>query len=594
MPISFDPAAGYTQKFDSLPSSGTSITWINDSTLSGWSLFRQPAPGTAITAITVGTGSSNSGAFYSFGSTGTTDRAIGGVGSGSLSGWIAFSATNSGSVAIDHLQIAFDGEQWRNGGNTAAHTMVFEYGIGPSFDAVTTWVKPGGKFDWSSPVTGSTAAAVDGNAAGLVAGRGGVLSGLGWDPGEALWVRWIEIDDPSSDHGLAIDNFSLAVASGPAKPQLSVLASDAIGSESGGEISFRFSRIGDTSAELTVPITFTGAGVSPQDWAVQPPASITFQAGAASVDLVLRPVADSLAEGAETVTVTLASSADYDLVSASASANILDAASLTSIAAIQGAGNATPLASNTVVSVEGRISAWLPGLGLFFIESDLVERDNDPKTSEGLAVYYGGGTSLTLPLSADSVGDRVLLTGKVTEFNGLTQLGSLTDFDLLSSGTASDLAPPVVVTLPLASESDFEAYEGMRVTVKAAEGDLHVANTYTFARYGELTLYAGGVPQTYTQFNDPSVAGYAEYQAELAARRIQLDDGSSKQNPSLAELNAGTRILRDADPVDAAVQSAPMGGTGASVNFVRVGDTADSVTGVLSYNFGAWEIHPTA
>ena len=51
----------YTQSFDDLASAGTS--WSNDSTLSGWSLFRRPAPGTAITAITQSNGSSNAGTF---------------------------------------------------------------------------------------------------------------------------------------------------------------------------------------------------------------------------------------------------------------------------------------------------------------------------------------------------------------------------------------------------------------------------------------------------------------------------------------------------------------------------------------------------
>ena len=67
-----------TENFDTLASSGTSFTWTDNSTIPGWYTSR--------TSYTVGTGSSNTGALYSFGVAGVnpiTDRALGSVGSGS-------------------------------------------------------------------------------------------------------------------------------------------------------------------------------------------------------------------------------------------------------------------------------------------------------------------------------------------------------------------------------------------------------------------------------------------------------------------------------------------------------------------------------
>ncbi len=207
----------YAQSFDTLASSGSAVVWVNDSTLEGWSLFRQPAPGTAIASYAAGNGGSNSGAFYSFGTGVGTDRALGGLGSGgayfgapasgSLAGWIAAEFRNDSGHTLSGFSLGFDGEQWRNGGNTAAQTMAFEYGFGSSFDAVGSWVSPGGLFDWSSVVNTTTAGAVDGNAAGLVAGRGGVINAQ-WNASDTLWVRWAERNDPANDHGLAIDNLS--------------------------------------------------------------------------------------------------------------------------------------------------------------------------------------------------------------------------------------------------------------------------------------------------------------------------------------------------------------------------------------------------
>ena len=208
---------GYAQDFDTLASTGTTATWVNDSTLTGWSLFRQPAPGSAIGSYNVGNGSGNGGAFYSFGTTSGSDRALGGLGSGgayfaspaggAVAGWIAAEFRNDSGQGLSGFSLSFDGEQWRNGGNTSAQAMAFEYGFGSSFANVSSWVSPGGLFDWSSLVNTSTAAAVDGNAAGRAAGRGGVINTT-WNANETLWVRWAEVNDLGNDHGLAIDNVS--------------------------------------------------------------------------------------------------------------------------------------------------------------------------------------------------------------------------------------------------------------------------------------------------------------------------------------------------------------------------------------------------
>lgn len=208
--------ATYSQNFDSLPNSGTTATWANNSTLSGWYLYN--SVGAAVTTIGVNNGASSAGSFYSYGS--TSERALGGLGSGgtyfgspasgSVAGWIAVAFANNSGLNIDAVTVGFDGEQWRNGGNTTPQTMVFEYGFGSSFASVTTWFAPGGAFDWTSPIATGMAAAVDGNTMGFVGSRGGTIGSLTWADGETLWLRWIERNDAGNDHGLAIDNFSFS------------------------------------------------------------------------------------------------------------------------------------------------------------------------------------------------------------------------------------------------------------------------------------------------------------------------------------------------------------------------------------------------
>lgn len=220
----------YSQNFDTLITTGVNQTWTNNSTLTGWHLFRRTAAAdatpTAITLYNAADGTNNTGSFISFGTGTATDRALGGTASGgayfgspasgAVAGWIAVAFQNDTGETLTNFTVAFNGEQWRNGGNTTAQTMVLEYGFGATFNTVGSWTAPGGNFDWTSVVNTATAAGVDGNAAGLVPGRGGTISNLTWTPGQVLWIRWIENNDAGNDHGLAIDNFSFVPTPGAA------------------------------------------------------------------------------------------------------------------------------------------------------------------------------------------------------------------------------------------------------------------------------------------------------------------------------------------------------------------------------------------
>lgn len=231
------PAGSYSQNFDSLITTGVNQSWANDSSLTGWHLFRRTAAAdatpVAITAYNAGDGASNTGSFYSFGTGTGSERSLGGAASGgayfgapasaAIAGWIAVSFQNATGVTLDTFTLGFNGEQWRNGGNASAQTMVLEYGFGASFNSVATWIAPGGAFDWASPVVGTTAAAVDGNVAGLVSGRGGSVTGLTWANGDTLWVRWIERNDAGNDHGLAIDDVSFSAVPTPGALALGAL-----------------------------------------------------------------------------------------------------------------------------------------------------------------------------------------------------------------------------------------------------------------------------------------------------------------------------------------------------------------------------------
>lgn len=203
------PSFTYAQSFDAL----TTTSWVNDSTLSGWSLFRTAG---AVSLI-LGTGSSNTGGLYSFGSTGSSDRALGSVASGSTgTNYIVAAFTNTTGGEITSFTTGYDGEQWRNGGNTATHSLTLQYGLGATYGAVA-WTSASSAFSINSVVNTSTGAAVDGNVAGKTTGLGGTVATT-WAAGDTLWMRWVDIDNSFSDHGLAIDNFSFSVTSAVPEP----------------------------------------------------------------------------------------------------------------------------------------------------------------------------------------------------------------------------------------------------------------------------------------------------------------------------------------------------------------------------------------
>lgn len=96
-------------------------------------------------------------------------------------------------------------------------------------------------------------------------------------------------------------------------PLVTVSAFDSTASETGPDLGvFRFSRTGSTAASLTVTFTVSGTATNGTDYQ-SVPATVTFAAGQATVDLFVVPLSDATTEGSETVIVTVDDGATYDL-----------------------------------------------------------------------------------------------------------------------------------------------------------------------------------------------------------------------------------------------------------------------------------------
>src|SRR5215470_8608063 len=203
--------ATLTEDFDTLPVSG-SATWTNDSTIPGWYHART---GTG-TTIVANDGSSTAGNLYSYGTGATTDRALGSLGSGNAAVgnifWGVRLRNNTGST-ITSLDVSYTGEQWRNSG-AAAQTVSFSYLVGsPTVTgSLAEFQLPGvavPSLDFTSPVTGGTAGALNGNLSANRLNLSFTITGLNIPNGTEIMLRWSDPDHTGVDHGLAIDDLSV-------------------------------------------------------------------------------------------------------------------------------------------------------------------------------------------------------------------------------------------------------------------------------------------------------------------------------------------------------------------------------------------------
>jgi hypothetical protein len=244
-------AAGsaYVQDFNSLPISpentslgGTPAGWIDDTTtpganqysILGWYLYHP-------TSVTEGGASGNqrfrissapgnTGSFYSFGASGSTERALGAIGANTLapdnSGmYIGLRLHNDTGQTLEHFTLSYYGEQWRNGGGTE--------GLSFGWSTTATAINDGSfntvaALAFNAPVNGGTASALNGNDNRIFIGPV-MVTGMEWLPGTDLWLRWVDVQIPGADHGLAIDDVSfLAVIPEPSAITLIVAGGAAL------------------------------------------------------------------------------------------------------------------------------------------------------------------------------------------------------------------------------------------------------------------------------------------------------------------------------------------------------------------------------
>ena len=693
--------SAYTQNFDTLSAAAGSTT--NNLAIDGWALTESGGGARDNEQYAVDTGASTTGDTYSYGAAASTERALGGLRSGTLIPIFGAAFTNNTGSAITSLDIAYTGEEWRLG--TSARIipdqLSFEYSLNATDLGTGTWTNVPA-LNFTTPDT-VTVGAKNGNAASDRTTLTGAIPSLTIPNGATFWVRWIDADATGADDGLAVDDFSITPLNSPATfltindvtlnegnsgtttdtftvslsapapaggVTFDIATADGTAVQPGdytaksltgqtipaGSSTYTFDVLvnGDTTPELdetftvnvtnvtgatasdgqglgtiknddiapnltindvalnegssgTTTFTFTvslsapapaggvtfdiatadGTAVQPGDYTAKSLTGQTIPAGSSTYTFDVLVNGDTTPELDETFTVNISNITNAIPVDVQALGSLLNDDMLL-IHDVQGSGAATPIPGSTVM-VEGVVSAAFLGankLQGFFLQEEDAQADADPLTSEGIFVYCGSCAT------AVAEGQRVRVTGAVSEFNNTTEISATTAGSVLVTDSGNHLAEvtPATVTLPIPGDVNafYEARENMLVTFQEA---LTVSEYFEMARFGQIILYPGDRPFQFTETSAPDAAGYTAYQDTLARRRVILDDDNNQQNAYLSPADGSQSIF-----YPRANGGFSVGTQGA--DFFRGGDLVSGLTGVLHWSFpgfGAdtWRIRPT-
>uniref|UniRef100_UPI0024DF5FBC ExeM/NucH family extracellular endonuclease n=1 Tax=Rhabdaerophilum sp. SD176 TaxID=2983548 RepID=UPI0024DF5FBC len=397
-------------------------------------------------------------------------------------------------------------------------------------------------------------------------------------------VRVITTNAVGNDEWVGIDNIvvSSQAASGGNVAQVSIGDVAIVEGDAGtSTMTFTVTRSDNEGAFTVDYATSDGSASSGTDY-LAGAGTVTFTVGGALIQTVSITLnGDTDVEANEILNVTLS-----NLSNISGSAVISDGTAigtitnddlapvtLTKISAIQGTGTASPLVGQTV-TVEAIVVGDFQNddtdtkrnLNGIYLQEEAADSDGDAATSEGIFVFFG---SLTGDVQE---GDRVQVTGTVSEYFGLTQLNA-TSVSVVAAGAVADVSTmAATINLPAAAvttsqdgdyQPDLEAFEGMLVTIPQT---LTITEQFQLDRFNEIKLVAGERPAQFTHENAPDATGYDNHLRFVGTRSVTYDDGLNTQNAAISNLDGFGPSYTTA--------SAP-----------RMGDTITGLTGVLDYQW---------
>lgn len=569
-------SATYRQNFDSLSNSDGSLTFNTLPT--GWMLVETGGGSLDDERYAVDRGISQVGDTYSYGATGSTDRALGGLRTSSVATVFGTCFRNYMSAPLTEFTMGYTGEHWRLGTAGRTDSLVFEYSLDSASLTSGTW-HPITALDFTTPNTSGGAGPRDGNSPGNRRQRSAAVGALvagGLPPGDTFCIRWSDSDASGADDGLAVDDFW--ITAGPTSlPTITVSDESRLEGNAGATNLLFYVLLSKPAGEGGVTFnvrTSDGSALAGSDYQAINATGITIPAGGRLATVSAAINGDTTIEPDETLFFNIDSVSGAAVGDAQAVGTIQnDDFPLVQIHDIQGSGLTSPL-NGTVVATEGIVTAQ-KAIGGFFLQTADADVDADPDSSQGIFV-----STASAPPAAATVGNRIRVTGAVTELLPSTSLNQLTITQIGSVRSIQELSTGNPLPHPVAlNDADFgpsalpgtaEKYEGMRVSVASArtisgtDGSIS-ESTASASTTGTFHIALNGVARP---FREPGIS---------VLDRSPLPSG--KTPPRF-----------DTNPERLAVHGRGQAGT------VAIAADADAMVqvgaGVLDYASGTWTILP--
>ncbi|MFD0724225.1 Calx-beta domain-containing protein [Lysobacter brunescens] len=304
--------------------------------------------------------------------------------------------------------------------------------------------------------------------------------------------------------------------------------------------------------------------------------SLTIPEGSNSVAFSITVNGDTTTEADETFFVNIGSVTGANIADGQGQGTIQnDDVSVVEIHDIQGSGLLSPL-NGAVVTTEGIVTAQKFNNG-FFLQTADASVDADPNTSQGIFVFTS-----TAPPATATVGNRVRVTGTVTEFTpstnlnqlSITEIVSVSSIQVLSTGNA--LPAPVELTAadfsPGSNPGTAEKFEGMRVSVprafsvSASDGNISEGPA-TSSTTGVFHVTLPGVDRP---FREPGISV------------LDVFPIPGGKTPPRFDTNQERLMVRS------------RGQVGATAVAIDAGTDVNGMVGVLDYFSGTWALLPDA
>ncbi|GGD79619.1 hypothetical protein GCM10011514_49490 [Emticicia aquatilis] len=481
----------FTQDFNTLITS-SSATWTDNSTITG--IYAQRT-GTG-TTIVANDGASNAGALYSYGTSTATERAIGSVGSGGAAAGnfsIGLRLTNNTGSPISSITVSYTGEQWRNSA-AAAQTVAFSYitsntafssvALTPS-SALPTGYTAQAALDFTSPITGGTAGALNGN---LAANRVAISSVINFTSplpaGGEIILRWYDPDHTGSDHGLSIDDLTVSAGINTS-PSLTVSPATINGltylENNGPSAGVSYSLSGLNLTPLANNITVTAPAnfevATSQNGSYADNLNVAYTGGTLFATQIFVRLKSGLAVGnyggsGITVSNSGGGAASANVTVNGSVSNGLACGNATDIATVRATIPAQQTYTGSAgVTITGSITGIF-GANKFYVQD----------ATGGIAVFFTN----VVTTNGLALGDVVRLTGTTARFNGESEIITLTCISKVSSGMVP--APTVFDSnnpLTNIALNDFlSANEGKLIKIVSA----NIQSTGTFVASTNYTV----------------------------------------------------------------------------------------------------------